>query len=76
MQKLILTLFILVSISLNVPGEVDAKPPIAGETLSDFSLPVPQDVEQRNYLGITATDVFTIPQIKSEIVIIEIFNMY
>jgi len=39
-------------------------------------LPVPQDDQQHQYLGVTATDVFKIPQIKSEVVIIEIFSMY
>jgi len=44
--------------------------------LPEFALPVPQNDEQQQYLGVVGKDSFTIPEIKAEVVIIEIFSMY
>ncbi len=52
------------------------KPPAPGATLPSFDLAVPQNVEARNYLGLSGSGQFTIPQIEAQVVIIEIFNMY
>jgi len=76
MRKRSLTFFTLLIISFIVPTVAHASPPAEGETLPNIVLPVPQDDQQHQYLGVTATDVFKIPQIKSEVVIIEIFSMY
>jgi len=51
-------------------------PPAVGSVLPEFALPVPQNEDQQQYLGVTGKDSFTIPEIKAEVVIIEIFSMY
>ena len=71
-----LTFFSFLFILLIVPTIAHANPPAEGDTLPDITLSVPQDVQQQQYLGVTDKTVFIIPQIKSEIVIIEIFSMY
>ena len=60
------------------PGFVnaDTKPPAEGGVLHLIDLDVPQSTEYQQYLGITGKKSFTIPQIKAEIVLIEIFSMY
>jgi len=60
------------------PGFVsaDTKPPAEGGVLPLIDLDVPQSAEYQQYLGITGKKSFTIPQIKAEIVLIEIFSMY
>jgi thiol-disulfide isomerase/thioredoxin len=52
------------------------QPTISGDVLASITLPVPQDQNAKNYLGLTGEGSFTISQIKAHLVIIEIFNMY
>jgi thiol-disulfide isomerase/thioredoxin len=52
------------------------QPTISGDVLASITLPVPQDQNAKTYLGITGDGSFTISQIKAQVVIIEIFNMY
>ena len=56
--------------------EVDTSPPAEGGVLPLIDLGVPQSPEYRQYLGISGDKTFTIPEIKAEIVLIEIFSMY
>jgi len=51
-------------------------PPQAGSVLPDLNLPVPERAAERNYLGLEGGAYFKIPEIKAEVVIIEIFSMY
>ena len=51
-------------------------PPVKGEVLPDMKITVPQNAIDRSYLGLERSGVFTIPQIKATIVIVEIFSMY
>jgi hypothetical protein len=51
-------------------------PPPVGGTLPSFKLAIPEDAETRSYLGLADDSHFTVSQIKAEVVIIEIFNMY
>jgi hypothetical protein len=51
-------------------------PPQEGGVLPEIDLPVPKDLAHRDYLGLAGDDPFQIPQIKAEVVIIEIFSMY
>lgn len=53
-----------------------ASPPKVGDQMPVIKLPVPGDSFQRDYLGIHSGTFFTIPQIKSQFVIIQIFSMY
>ena len=52
------------------------KPPEVGGALPEFRLPAPTDPVHRTYLGISDTTTFTIPEIKADAVIIEIYSMY
>jgi len=60
------------------PGFVgaDTTPPAEGSVLPQISLDVPQSLEYQHYLGIAGKNKFMIPEIKAEIVLIEIFSMY
>jgi hypothetical protein len=60
------------------PGFVgaDTQPPAEGGILPQISLDVPQSVGYQHYLGIAGKNKFMIPEIKAEIVLIEIFSMY
>lgn len=53
----------------------DSQPPAVGGVLPEFDLAVPKNVEHQKYLGV-AGKTFTIPEIKAEVVIVEIFSMY
>jgi hypothetical protein len=57
-------------------SRADSRPPQVGGILPQFSLVTPRSVEHRQYLGIAGEDSFTIPEIKADVVIIEIFNIY
>ena len=57
-------------------AEVDATPPAEGGVLPPIELGIPQSPEYRQYLGISGDTTFTIPEIKAEVVLIEIFSMY
>ena len=52
------------------------EPPAAGATLPQFELAAPQNTTAKNYLGLSGTGQFTVPQIKAKAVIIEVFSMY
>jgi len=52
------------------------KAPEKGEGLPVINLPVPKNPDERNYLGLSGSGSFKIPQIKARAVIIEIFSMY
>jgi peroxiredoxin len=52
-------------------------PPQVGGQLPDFTLPAPENPDHRAYLGLAEEDgTFTIPEIASPVIIIEIFSMY
>jgi hypothetical protein len=68
-----LALWVLLASSLAVAAE---KPPVEGKPLPAFELAVPQDALQRDYLGLSESGQFSIPQIKAQVVIIQIFSMY
>lgn len=51
-------------------------PPQKGGVLPEINLAVPKNPTHRNYLGLSGGGLFKIPQIKAEVVIIEIFSMY
>lgn len=52
------------------------EPLITGDILATIQLPVPQDPEAKNYLGLTEEGSFSLSQIKAQVIMIEIFNMY
>jgi thiol-disulfide isomerase/thioredoxin len=48
----------------------------SGDALPVIKLPVPQIWAAKSYLGLTSGESFAVSQIKAEVLIIEIFNMY
>ncbi len=61
---------------LGVGTAWSASPPKKGGVFPEINLPVPTDPAQKGYLGLSQDTPFKIPQIKAEVIIIEIFNMY
>lgn len=57
-------------------SKADSRAPQLGAVLPEFTLAAPGGGEHRQYLGIAGKDSFAIPEIRAEIVIIEIFNVY
>lgn len=54
----------------------DDKTPAESGVLPEMKIPVPQKDEELKYLGIKEKGTFKIPQIKAELVIVEVFSMY
>ena len=57
-------------------GLVFSGPPKEGGILPDFYLPVPGEIQYQRYLGLDDQSKFKIPEIKTDVVIIQIFSMY
>ena len=53
-----------------------AKPPTEGGVLPAIVLRVPDNSDLQQYLGLSGKKSFAIPEIKAEVVLIEIFSMY
>lgn len=72
----LLFIFVIYCCLLLSPALAAEQPPAVGSTLPPITLAVPDDPQIKNYLGLSGGKQFTIPQIKTEAVIIQIFNMY
>jgi hypothetical protein len=51
-------------------------PPPEGGVLPQLDLPVPEEAQARTYLGLSGPGKFNVPQVKAQLVIIEIFSMH
>jgi len=69
-------LWIVLLITLMIPVATFGQALQKGAQLPSIVLPVPKSAEERAYLGLSGSDTFKIPQIKADVVIIEIFSMY
>jgi hypothetical protein len=69
--QVMLVIFLYVGMS---PAAV--QPPPEGGVLPDMEFSVPKNPEYREYLGLSGKDTFRIPEIKADVVIVEIFSMY
>jgi hypothetical protein len=58
------------------PALAASTPPAPGETLPSFKLAVPENDQVRSYLGLSGSGQFAVAEIETQVVIIEIFNMY
>ena len=78
MAKIFKTVAVLMGVFLLSAGfsSADTHPPAVGGVLPEFSLPVPENDDHQSYLGVAGKEDFSIPEIKAEVVIIEIFSMY
>jgi len=73
----ILLLFILVLFALvHYPVVAASKPPAQGTVLPQFQLEVDEDSEAKGYLGLSGSGKFTIPGIKAQVVVIQLFSRY
>ncbi len=73
------TVFFVVALvaGLLTPGMAPAAaPPEKGGVFPDIHLPVPTDEAQKRYLGLKGDKAFGIPEIKAQVVIVEVFNTY
>ena len=78
-MKRISTIFIVLALlisPLTSPASAASKPPGKGEKLPVINLPIPKNPDEKNYLGLSGSGLFKIPQIKGKTVIVEIFSMY
>ena len=71
---LILTTTLVVALALSTLAA--NKPPQKGEVLPVMNLPMPKNPVEKGYLGLSGDGSFKIPQIKANVVIVEIFSMY
>ncbi len=51
-------------------------PPAKGSVLPPINLLIPENPREKEYLGLSGSGFFRVPQIKAEVVIIEIFSIY
>ena len=70
-----LAVFLLIFLLTASFSGADSQPPAVGGVLPEFELEVPRSDEHQKYLGVGGKT-FTIPEIKAEVVIVEIFSMY
>ncbi len=71
----LIALWVCLVLSTGAVG-AESQPPPEGGLLPEFVLATPKSPEQQGYLGISGKKTFKIPEIKAEVVIIEIFSMY
>ena len=69
-------IIVISSLLLVYPVLAAEKTPAVGDSLPPIKLIVPQDAQHRDYLGLSGSGQFEVPQIEAKVVIIEIFNMY
>ena len=60
----------------SAPAGAASQPPAIGGKLPEITLAAPQSTELELYLGVSGKQTFAIPEIKAEIVLVEIFSMY
>jgi peroxiredoxin len=53
-----------------------SNPPVSGNALATIKLPVPANPDERKYLGVSGKLFFRIPQVKADMIVIEIFSLY
>jgi thiol-disulfide isomerase/thioredoxin len=78
-MSLVNCLLALVAVSLGVLPALAAGPDslvVDAGALAEFSLATPESSAAKNYLGLSDTGTFTLPRIKANTVIVEIFSMY
>ena len=78
MRFILKFIFVLILCLLAVVGfaVAEIKPPAEGGILPEIVLSAPENSELQQYLGVAGKKTFNIPEIKAEVVLIEIFSMY
>jgi thiol-disulfide isomerase/thioredoxin len=78
MKKILISSsMIAILFSVSVASTLVASvPPLKDEVLQKINLPIPKNPEEKSYFGLSGVGNFKIPQIKANLVLIEIFSMY
>jgi hypothetical protein len=74
--RALLILMVGLGAALTPCSAAESQGPPEGASLPAITLPVPKDAGHQSYLGLKGAKEFTIADIQTEVVIIEIFNMY
>jgi peroxiredoxin len=75
-KQIYFLLVIMIGLGSLTPLLAAGAPPAKGDSLPAITLPFPKSSEEKTYLGIAGEGTFKIPQIKTQVVILEIFSMY
>ncbi len=76
-RMIVRTMISLIVVALLYGQGICAGPPVVGGVIPDFTLSAPKDSGQKSYLGLSwLGGKFTVPKIKADVVIIEIYSMY
>jgi len=77
MKKILILAMLTVLVLSGSPATAQGAQPKAGDRLFDFTLPVPPESADRDYLGLSRWGkTFKIADIKANLVLIEILSMY
>ncbi|OGP63484.1 MAG: hypothetical protein A2169_04960 [Deltaproteobacteria bacterium RBG_13_47_9] len=78
MKRILMPFMVMSVLSLILTPITSAAnaPPTTGGVLPLINLPIPISPEEKDYLGLSGNGSFKIPQIKTKVVITEIFSMY
>ncbi|MEW6532253.1 MAG: TlpA disulfide reductase family protein [Thermodesulfobacteriota bacterium] len=78
MNRSITRAFVVAMVVLVVAAPARGADPITvmGEPLSRLEFAIPEDAADKAYLGLSGAGVFRLPQVKAEVIIIEVFSMY
>jgi peroxiredoxin len=75
MLRIVATVLLLLPMAVLTAASAET-PPAEGGVFPDIALTVPLDSELQNYLGVTDSGDFRLPQIDTDVVIVEVFSMY
>ncbi|MBP7766386.1 MAG: TlpA family protein disulfide reductase [Deltaproteobacteria bacterium] len=78
MQKKLFFVFVAVGIFafLTAASASPLQPPQPGQSLPEMKLPKPAEGKDLRYLGLSGSGTFTVDQIKTQAVILQVFSMY
>ena len=77
MKKILVLMMVTAVVLAGSLAAAQSAPPKPGEKLFDFTLPMPAERADRNYLGLSGWGkTFRIADIKANVVLIEILSMY
>jgi len=69
-------MIVFLSWGLQAPAFAEGDVPAKGASLPGIRLPIPKDLNEKKYLGLSGDGLFKICQIKSEGVLIKVFKLY
>ncbi len=76
-KRILLGFLLLTAVStFGIQNRAASLPPGKGGVLPSINLPLPKESFERDYLGLSGQGFFKVPQIKTRVVIIEIFSLY